>query len=515
MKTRFFVTAAVILGIIAVGLLFLRHHTRKATMILVNGAVYTVNPSQPRAEALAVKDGIIVGVGSTKDLLDRFAADTVVDLQGKPVYPGFIDSHAHLEGLGILLMTLDVYGAESPEEVASRVTAQSARQPAGSWIRGRGWDQNRWKEKVFPSRTVLDAAAPENPVMLTRVDGHAVWVNTRVLHLAGIDRATPDPEGGRIIHDASGDPTGVFVDNAMNLVAAVLPPPSRAERTEAVKLAVNECLAFGLTQVHDMGADSQLIGIYKELISRKEFPFRVYVAVDGPGETWNAYLKSGPAKDFGDGKLVVRALKLYMDGALGSRGAALLQPYDDDPGNRGLTIMSSDSLRKLAQLCLDKGFQLCVHAIGDRANNIVLSTYQKVFKSNKINGNDVRFRVEHAQIVDRGDLPLFHTLGVLPMMQPTHCTSDMPWVVDRIGESRAAEAYSWRSLLDDGNIVPAGSDFPVESPNPLLGFYAAITRQNLEGKPDSGWHPEQRMTRDEALKAFTIWGAYAAFQEEQ
>jgi predicted amidohydrolase YtcJ len=511
MKLRLAVAAILVLGMAAAAFLVLRRHHREVSMVLVNGVVYTVNPSQPKAEAVAIDGSVIVGVGSTKDLLEEFQGDTVIDVGGKPVYPGFVDSHAHLEGLGILLMTIDLQGTSSPEDVAGRVASDAGRRPVGAWIRGRGWDQNRWAKKEFPSHAMLDAAAPGNPVVLGRVDGHAVWVNSLALHLAGISRSTREPEGGRILRDGAGDPTGILIDNATNLMAAVMPPPTRAERTEAVRLAVDQCLRFGLTQVHDMGVDTELVDIYRDLILRNEFPFRIYAALDW--SAWNHY----PGPDVGDasGRIVVRALKLYMDGALGSRGAALLQPYSDDPGNRGLTMMSSDSLKNIAELCLDKGFQLCVHAIGDRANTVVLSTYQEAFKSRKINGNDVRFRVEHAQLLDPADVPRFHRLGVLPMMQPTHCTSDMPWIVDRLGKERAVHACLWRSLLDDGDIIPASSDFPVESPNPLLGFYAAITRQDLEGKPDGGWYPEQRMTRAEALKAFTIWGSYAAFQEEK
>jgi predicted amidohydrolase YtcJ len=513
MKSRLAVTAALALCLAAAAFLLLRHHHREVSMILVNGDVYTVNPTQPKAEAVAIDRGVIVGVGTSRDLLEGFKGDTVIDLGGKPVYPGFIDSHAHLEGLGIMLMTLDLHQASSPEEVASLVAAEASRRPAESWIRGRGWDQNLWPGKHFPNRSTLDEAAPGNPVVLGRVDGHAVWANSRALRLAGISRSTADPQGGRVVRDASGEPTGVLIDNATLLLAAVVPPPTREERTEAVRRAVGRCLRFGLTEVHDMGVDGDLVEIYRGLIRDGAFPFRVYAAVEGGSS--KRFLAEGTGKGDATGKLTVRAVKLYMDGALGSRGAALFQAYDDDPGNRGHTMMSSDSLRRMAELCLDRGFQLCVHAIGDRANNLVLSAFDEAFKSRKINGTDVRFRVEHAQVLEPADVPRFHRLGVLPMMQPTHCTSDMPWVTDRLGEARARNAYVWRSLLDDGNIVPAGSDFPVESPSPLLGMYAAITRQNLEGKPDSGWHGEQRMTREEALKAYTIWGAYAAFQEER
>jgi predicted amidohydrolase YtcJ len=345
------------------------------------------------------------------------------------------------------------------------------------------------------------------------VDGHAVWVNGTVLQLAKITRATPDPDGGKIVRDKAGNPTGVFVDNAVDMVEAVMPQPSEEERTEAFQRAVEECVKVGLTEVHDMGVDMEGIGIYKKLIARKRFPFRVYVAIGGVGEPWNQYLKRGPETNGYDGRLTVRALKLYADGALGSRGAALIEPYSDDPGNRGLTLTSSGQLKVAAMQALDKGFQVCIHAIGDRGNNIALNVYAEVLKSDPAKAKDVRFRIEHAQVVDVNDIPRFHQLGVLPSMQPAHCTSDMYWAEDRVGPKRVRGAYAWRSFINSGSIIPAGSDSPVESPDPLRGFYAAITRQDQEGFPAGGWYPEQRMTREEALKGFTTWAAYASFEE--
>jgi predicted amidohydrolase YtcJ len=270
----------------------------------------------------------------------------------------------------------------------------------------------------------------------------------------------------------------------------------------------------GLTEVHDMGVDLSGIGIYKKLIAEGRFPLRVYVAIDGIGETWSHYLNSGPETVGYDGRLAVRALKLYADGALGSRGAALIEPYSDDPSNRGLTLTSAEQIRSAASQALDKGFQVCTHAIGDRGNNIVLNVYEEVLNANKVKARDARFRVEHAQVLDRPDMPRFHALGILPMMQPTHCTSDMYWAESRLGPERTKGAYAWRSLISLGSIVPGGSDFPVESPNPLWGFYAAITRQDHTGWPDGGWHAEEKMTREEALKSFTLWSAFAAFQEK-
>ena len=482
-------------------------------MLLVNGVVYTVNEKQPTAQAVAINDGRIAGVGSNEDIQAGFKSARIVDLKGRCVYPGFIDAHGHVEGLGALLTNLDLDGTTSVREIQELVAGRLPSLKPGAWLRGRGWDQNKWDEKTFPTHSVLDVVTKDIPVYLRRVDGHALWVNQKVLDLAKISRSTRDPEGGKIVRDKSGNPTGVFIDNAIDLIDSVMPQPSVEERTDAIRKAVEACVKAGLTEVHDMGVDLQGIEIYKNLISRNEFPFRVYVAIGGAGEAWDAYLKSGPETQGYDGRLTVRALKMYADGALGSRGAALIEPYTDDPGNRGLTLTSSEQLKSAAMQALDKGFQVCIHAIGDRGNDIVLNVYTEVLKSNPDKAKDARFRIEHAQVLDPNDIPRFHQLGVIPSMQPTHCTSDMPWAEDRLGPKRVLGAYAWRSLLKTGCIIPAGSDFPVQNPNPLLGFYAAITRQDENGQPEGGWYPEQRMTRDEALKAFTIWAAFASFQE--
>ncbi|MEW6509470.1 MAG: amidohydrolase family protein [Bacteroidota bacterium] len=511
-----FVLLGLLIGAGVILSVILSHSVRRtATMLLVNGVIYTVSDPVPRHGAIAIRGGTIAAVGPSEDLRSSFDADTVIDLHGKPVYPGFIDSHAHLEGLGAALMNLNLSGIASAAEAAARVAA-AAREPAhGGWIRGRGWDQNRWPGKRFPDRHVLDRVCPDIPVFLKRVDGHAVWVNSKVLSLAGITRQTPDPPGGRILRDARGEPTGVFVDNAVNVLEAVIPPPSREERIEAIRRAVAACLSFGLTEVHDMGVDREGVELYASMIESGQFPFRVYVAVDGSSrETWEYFRRSGPLVGGFNGRLTVRAVKLYADGALGSRGAALFESYADEPGNRGLTLTSTKDLLAAATQSLESGFQLCTHAIGDRANAIVLDVYQEAFEDDARKGREGRFRVEHAQVLAPAEIPRFAKLGVLPMMQPTHCTSDMPWAESRLGPTRVAGAYAWRSLLRAGSIIPGGSDFPVESPNPLLGVYAAVTRQDPDGSPSGGWYPDQCMTREEALKSFTVWGAYAGLQEK-
>lgn len=513
-----------------------------ADELYVNGRIHTMDAENSQAEAFAVRAGRIVAVGSTKDLQASVRAKQVIDLQGKTVLPGFIDSHAHLMGLGIAKMTIDLVRASSEARIAALVAERVRTSAPGQWVRGRGWDQNLWPSKRFPSHQVLDKVSPDNPVLLIRVDGHAAWANKRAMELAGISRGTPDTAGGTIVRDAGGNPTGVFVDNAMNLITSIVPPPTEQESEEALKRAVSECLKFGIVSMHDMGVDVQDIERYKRLIDRNEFPFRVYAAVDGPGETWDRFMgkipseyAKGPILGYGDQRLWVRAFKLYVDGALGSRGAAMLEPYSDDPGNRGLTVTDEQSLRRSVEEALAHGFQVCTHAIGDRGNSIILSVYETALKDHPV--SDARLRIEHAQILAPEDIPRFKQLEVLPCMQPTHCTSDMYWAEARVGATRVRGAYAWRSLLDTGVIIPGGSDFPVESPNPLLGIYAAVTRQDALGRPtnadevkalfqlsaegvrdpkafEGGWYASQKMTRLEAIRAFTTWAAFAGFQEK-
>jgi predicted amidohydrolase YtcJ len=484
-----------------------------ASILFVNGRIYTVCDDRPQVEALAVVGDRIGGLGTTKELTTQFVADTVIDLQGRPAYPGFIDAHAHVEGMGAALMTLNLRG-KSLEEIQGSVREDAKRKDPGHWVRGRGWDQNLWKRKTFPTHRDLDSLAPDRPVYLVRIDGHAVWVNRKVLAMANIGRNTPDPPGGRIVREANGEPTGVFVDNAADLLARLIPGPSHEERTEAVRRAIQECLAKGITEIHDMGSDLGRIEIYKSLASKNDLPLRVYVALDGTEQGLvESYLLNGPEIGLFGGRITVRAIKLYADGALGSRGAALIEPYSDDPGNRGLTITSAGELERAATVAVEKGFQLCVHAIGDRANSVVLSAFDKTFKTLNVKGIEKRFRIEHAQVLAPQDIPRFASIGVIPSMQPVHCTSDMSWVTDRLGRERAKGAYAWHSLISTGSIIPGGSDAPVEDPDIVKNFYAAVTRQRLDGTPRGGWDSLEQMSRQEALRSFTIWGSRAAFED--
>jgi predicted amidohydrolase YtcJ len=521
-------------GLIVVAVVMVEFNSQTADTIFVNGVVRTMDGANTVVEAFAVRGDRIVGLGTTAEIERTFKAKNRVDLKSKTVLPGFIDSHGHFFSLGIARMTVDLLGSGSEKEAAERVRPRIPKSQAGQWIRGRGWDQNEWQTRQFPTHASLDKVAPNNPVYLVRVDGHAIWVNDKVLQETGINRSTQDPPGGRIVRDYRGDPTGVFIDNAMLLIQNHLPPMSDSEAVEAMHIAAEECVKDGLTTVHDMGIDSMEVDLYKKLIEQDQLPLRIYAAVGGVGDLWNRFLKEGPLIGFGNNHLTIRSLKMYIDGALGSRGAALIEPYSDDPENRGLTVSSEELIRSATIEALKHGFQVCTHAIGDRGNDIVLRMYASALQEVPV--KDSRLRIEHVQVLDPAEIPKFKEYGIVPSMQPTHATSDMYWAQARLGPTRVRHAYAWRSILNTGVIIPGGSDFPVENPNPIWGIYAAVTRKDREGKPrdaqdgnkyfqfskegmtdttafDNGWYPEQKMTREEALRSFTSWGAWAAFEE--
>lgn len=491
---------------------------REASMVFVNATVYTLNPSRPMVQAVAVNKGRIVGTGNNEELLQKFSSDTVIDLEGKTIVPGFIDAHGHIHGLGRALQSITLVGIQSPEAAADLIRERTKEVKPGWWIYGRGWDQNLWPNKQFPTKALLDAAAPANPVILGRIDGHAIWVNSKAMEIAGVTAQTKDPEGGRIIRDAAGNPTGVFIDKARSLIEDHFPPPSEEEIERSLMMAMQECVKFGLTEVHDMGeihepgVDAKRIDIYKRLAEQGLLPLRIYAAVNAPGEAWDIWSNREPLIGYANDMLTVRAVKTYIDGALGSRGAALMEEYEDDPGNRGLTFMSEEALQQLVEKAVSLGYQPCTHAIGDRGNHIVLNAYERALRN--LSSADFRLRIEHVQVLTPSDIPRFKQLGVIPSMQPTHATSDMYWAETRLGPQRVKSAYAWRSLIETGSIIACGSDFPVESPNPLWGFFAAVTRSDHTGYPADGWYGKQKMTREEALKAFTIWAAYGAFQEK-
>jgi len=475
------------------------------TIVLENGRIHTMDPAGSIVDALVIRDGRVAFVGRRTDIAPPVGAE-IVNLGGQAVYPGFVDGHAHLMSLAKGRLELRVAHMPTEDAAAQIVARAAATASASDWITGRGWDQTLWPGKEFPSRASLDRAAPSNPVALIRIDGHAIWASSAALRIAGIDRHTGDPHGGRVVKDANGEPTGILIDGAMELMRAVIPAPSEARFDQAVRDAIAECLAKGLTGVHEMGADLAALASYRRLVERGQFPFRNYLAVSGK-KAWAEYRERG-REAIGDGRIVVGALKLWLDGALGSRGAALHDCYCDDPTNRGLVLIPQDELERVLGEARDAGFQACVHAIGDRANTMALDAMEKIGVGHR------RWRVEHAQILTPADIPRFQRLGVIPSMQATHCTSDMRWAGERLGPERLSGAYAWRSVLDTGTIIANGSDFPVEDPNPFHGIYAAVTRRPLEGD-DPGWQPEQRMTRLEALRSFTTWNAWAAGQEAE
>lgn len=478
-----------------------------ADLVVLGARIYTVNPAQPTASSLAVRGGRILAVGD--DLKDHIGPSTqVIDLKGATVIPGLIDAHAHLAGLGQALEILDLREAASIEEVTRLVREAASKAKPGEWIRGRGWDQTRWPGREFPDRNHLTEAAPDNPVYLGRVDGHAAWVNGQALEIAGITASTEHPRGGRIIRNKEGQNTGILIDRAQGLVSRHIPEATQEQVEHRLKLAAEECARLGLTGVHDAGVGAAGIAAYKALIARGELPIRSYAMIGGEGDLWREYLDKGP--EVGE-HLTVASIKLVADGALGSRGAALIENYADDTDNRGLVILQKEDVLRVAKQAAEKGFQVATHAIGDHANRLTLQAYGEALEGE----NEKRFRIEHAQIVHPDDFPLFKQYSVIASVQATHATSDMRWAEDRIGAQRAIGAYAWRTFLDTGVRIANGSDFPVEHPNPMLGFYASITRQDEKGWPDGGWYPRQKLTREEALKSWTLDCAYAAFEEKK
>ena len=494
-------------------------------MLLTNGRIYTLDAHDTVVDTLVVREGRIAFAGCRADVNPAVAEETL-DLGGRAVLPGLVDAHGHLMHLARARLSFDARGLASEAEVARRIGERAATRPRGEWITGRNWDQNLWPGRAFPSKVSLDHAAPDHPVVLVRIDGHATWANSAALAAGGIDRSTPDPPGGIVGRDARGEPTGLLVDTAQRLLQRVEPRPSDGEFDRAVRECIGDCLAVGLTGIHEMGAELYALASYRRLLERGDFPFRNYVAVAArSASTWDHYRQRGP-ETLGDGRLAVGAVKLLADGALGSRGAALHDAYCDDPGNTGLVLVPGDEVERVTLEAGRLGFQVCVHAIGDRANSLVLDAFERVLA--RAPRPDHRLRVEHAQVLAEHDVPRFARLGVLPSMQATHCTSDMPWAAERLGPERLRGAYAWRSLLATGVRIAGGSDFPVESPNPFHGIYASVTRRprvspgsgpdaadrsGHAGADDSRWQPEQRMTRAEAVRSFTRWNAYASRQE--
>jgi len=485
--------------------------------LIHNIAGYTMT-GKPGAEAKLVQfnslvfdQGKVVFTGDTAIAKQQYPNAKAIDGQGKTLLPGLIDAHGHVLGLGEGLTSVDLRGTKSINEAVERVTEFARNNPKQRWITGRGWNQVLWPDKVFPHRQALDALKINKPIVLSRIDGHAAWVNSKALEIAGINAQTPDPDGGQIIRDAQGQPTGVLIDTAEFLVTKHLPKTSELELNFALDKAFDHLLRLGITSVHDAGIGENLYRLYQQRQQKNQLPIRIYAMLDGSSAKLTQWLKAGFVADEQD-KLSIRSVKLYSDGALGSRGAAMLEPYSDKGDHKGLLVTPPAQLTSLIEQVLAAGFQANVHAIGDRGNRLVLDAIAAAYK--KGFGNDLRHRIEHTQVVATVDIPRLKTLNLIASMQPTHATSDMNMAEDRVGKDRLKGAYAWRTILDQGTIIAAGSDFPVELANPFLGIHAAVTRQNTQNQPPGGWIPEQRMTLQEALRSFTLDAAYAAHQEQ-
>jgi predicted amidohydrolase YtcJ len=511
-------TFALAFLIIALSLVAVRPKVEMAEMVFTNGNIYTVNERQPRAQAIAVKAGHIIFVGSDADAKKYEGKQTrVVDLQGHMVVPGMTDSHNHLIGVGQREMTLNLEGTTSLEDFLMKVKARVERAKTGEWITGRGWIETFWKPPVFPTREDLDRVSPDNPIFLSRADGHGAVVNSAALKIAGIDRNTPNPFGGEISKDKAGEPTGMLLDNAKGLVTKHIPATTAADIEQAVLLGVKREIELGWCQVQDAGGSYDEVALYRKLYEAGKIKLRIYKAVYGPTKDSQRLLREGASVGDFDNRLTVRTIKIVLDGALGSRGAALLEPYSDKPDTSGFLTQKEEELLPMLEEALRQGIQVETHAIGDRANRTILDLYEKAmaavpFEQRKI--REPRWRVEHAQIVNPVDIPRFAKLGVIPSMQPSHAIGDLHFAPSRLGIKRLEGAYAWQSFIKSGVIVPGGSDAPVERGEPMIEFYAAVARKDQKGFSGEGWHPEQAVSREQALKMFTLWPAIAAFEEK-
>ncbi|MGI9087552.1 MAG: amidohydrolase [Chthoniobacterales bacterium] len=491
----------------------------EADTVFLSGNIYTVNERQPHAEAIATSDGRIIFVGENSDAQKFVGQKTrIIELKDRTVLPGLTDAHYHIFGVGEREMNLNLEGTRSLEDFLAKVKTRVEQTAPGKWITGRGWIETFWTPPVFPSAAELDEIAPNHPLLLVRADGHAAVANTAALQLAEITAETPDPFGGKILKDkTSGAPTGMLLDHAIELVQKKVPAPSAAEREKAFLLGAKRSLELGWCEIQNPGSSLDDVEIMRKLFAADRVKLRVYNAVSGPGEPANRLLADGPTIGAYGNRFTQRAIKCYADGALGSRGAALLEKYSD-ADTSGFFVSKEEDLRPLFEKALRRGIQIETHAIGDRANRWILDLYAAAFKAVPPNERLVRaprWRIEHAQILSPQDLPRFAQLGVIPSMQPSHAISDLFFAPARLGKERLAGAYAWESLLKTGAIIPGGSDAPVERGEPMIEFYAAVARKSQDGFSGEGWHPEQAVSREQALKMFTSWPAFAAFEENE
>ncbi len=490
-----------------------------ATLILTNATIYTGDSTAAPVQAVAVRGDTIVYVGSADGAEEfRGPATEVVDLEGRFVFPGFVDAHAHFGGIGDRELTLNLQGINSKDEFLARIEEAVQRTPAGEWVVGRGWIETFWDPPVFPTRHDLDRIAPSNPVYLTRADGHASVANSAALRAAGVTGETAAPAGGAINLDSDGQPTGMLIDAAQRLVGRHVPDEAEGQSERAMVLASERSARLGWTQIQDAHGSWGEVALMRRLYGEGKIKVRIYKAISGPGRAADSLIALGPQPaEFGD-RFTVRTIKVVMDGALGSRGAALLEPYSDDPHTRGLITTDTIELKGMLERALRAGIQVETHAIGDRGNRITLDMYQAALAAVPETERRIaqpRWRDEHSQIVHPADLPRFAELGVIASMQPSHAIGDLHFVPSRIGIERTAGAYAWRSLLEMGVPVAAGSDAPVELGEPMIEFYAAVARKDLQGRDGPGWHPEEAVSRHQALLMFTAFPAYAAFEEER
>ncbi|HEX5883252.1 MAG TPA: amidohydrolase [Pyrinomonadaceae bacterium] len=509
----------IVVSVLLLSLMPAQQRVQTADIVFKNGNVYTANDKAPTAQAIAVKADRIVFVGSNDAAQKFIGKDTrVVDLKGNTVLPGFTDSHQHLSGVGLREMTLNLEGTTSLADFLAKVKERVDQKKPGEWVTGRGWIETHWQPAVFPTRWDLDKVAPNNPVFLGRADGHGGVANSAALKLAGIDKDTPSPFGGEISKDKqTGEPNGMLLDAAQGLVRRRVPPTTPEEAERAVVLGVKRNIEVGWTQVQDAGGSYADVEIFKKLYAAGTIKLRIYKAVHGPGPSATRLLNEGATIGAFGNRFTFRTIKVVSDGALGSRGAALLAPYSDAPDTSGFLTVKAEELRPMLIDALRKGIQVETHAIGDLANRFTLDEYEAALKAVPAGQRkvaDPRWRVEHAQIVNPADIPRFAKLGIIPSMQPSHAIGDLFFAPKRVGIDRLAGSYAWQSFIKSGVVVPGGSDAPVERGEPMIEFYAAVARKDQKGFSGEGWHPEEAVNREQALKMFTIWPAYAAFEEK-
>lgn len=513
---RTFVVLAILL--VAVPVFGGARKPEAADTVFINGNIYTGNTKQKKAEAVAVKNGKIVYVGTSKGAKALVGAQTrVVDFGGRAVFPGFTDAHAHLSGIGLREMTLNLEGCANLSEFLDRVKARVDKAPKGAWVTGRGWIETFWSPPVFPTREDLDRIAPDNPVFLVRADGHGAVVNSAALKVAGVGRETENPFGGEIMRDKStGEPNGMLLDNAHDLVTKFIPAFTEADLEQSLVLGARHEVELGWCEIQNAGSPPGELDRIRRLYAADKIKLRIYNAISGPSDEASKLIADGPSVGEFNGRLTVRTIKVHFDGALGSQGAALLEPYSDRD-SVGFVTYHEEDLLPMFTASLRSGIQIETHAIGDRANRLILDYYEKAMKQVATKDRKIaqpRWRVEHAQIVHPDDIPRFAKLGVIASMQPSHAIGDLHFAGRRIGLKRLVGAYAWKSFLDSGTIVAGGSDAPVEVGDPMIEFYAAVARKDLQGRSGEGWHPEQAVTRDQALKMLTLWPAVAAFEEQ-